>query len=411
MVGWSIADLLWWRVADRKLQGRRGHFLWRSLLAAFMLLQIAYLWMLFGGSILDHVPTVHPIYWPVCAYIWHLFLIPASALVSLVLSVRSHLKQRPQTPSEDGQIPDAPKRQAGMTRREVLGLLGVAAPPIISAAVAIDGTAGLGCFRIRDLILKIPQLPEDLEGQTIAQVSDLHIGRFLPDGTAQRVADATNAMRADLVVFTGDLVDLSCEDPQLGIDFLRQIDPRNGLTIIEGNHDLMRGVDWIEKLLRDKGWPLLLDESRTFRLPGRSTPIQMLGIAWGELKQGRELGIFGADADRWFRHPSESITAASVQRVANLRDKNAFPILLAHHPHALDSAADAGLPLVLAGHTHGGQIMLTRNIGAGPLRFRYWAGEYQKKNSTLFVNNGVGNWFPLRINAPSEIVKIILTRS
>ena len=52
---------------------------------------------------------------------------------------------------------------------------------------------------------------------------------------------------------------------------------------------------------------------------------------------------------------------------------------LAHHPHAFDPAAAAGLPLTLAGHTHGGQIMLTDHIGAGPMRFRYWAGEYRKR--------------------------------
>ena len=52
--------------------------------------------------------------------------------------------------------------------------------------------------------------------------------------------------------------------------------------------------------------------------------------------------------------------------------------------------------------------MLTRNIGAGPLRFRYWTGAYQKGNSQLFVSNGIGNWFPLRVNAPAEIAHITL---
>jgi predicted MPP superfamily phosphohydrolase len=66
------------------------------------------------------------------------------------------------------------------------------------------------------------------------------------------------------------------------------------------------------------------------------------------------------------------------------------------------------LPLVLSGHTHGGQIMLNKTIGLGPLRFRYWSGLYEKPNSKLIVSNGVGNWFPLRVNAPAEILKITL---
>jgi predicted MPP superfamily phosphohydrolase len=66
--------------------------------------------------------------------------------------------------------------------------------------------------------------------------------------------------------------------------------------------------------------------------------------------------------------------------------------------------------LVLAGHTHGGQIMLTKNIGAGPMRFRYWTGRYYdpESESNLIVSNGVGDWFPLRINAPAEIVHLTL---
>jgi len=90
------------------------------------------------------------------------------------------------------------------------------------------------------------------------------------------------------------------------------------------------------------------------------------------------------------------------------RDLTLFPILLAHHPHSWDEAAARGIPLVLSGHTHGGQIMLTPTIGAGPLRFKYWSGLYQKPGSSLIVSNGVGNWFPLRVNAPAEILHITL---
>jgi len=91
-------------------------------------------------------------------------------------------------------------------------------------------------------------------------------------------------------------------------------------------------------------------------------------------------------------------TATLVKKVAMLnkppttpRQPGAFPILLAHHPHAFDTAAAAGIPLTLAGHTHGGQLMLNERLGAGPVMFRYWSGLYRKPDgNALFVSNGVG---------------------
>jgi predicted MPP superfamily phosphohydrolase len=274
--------------------------------------------------------------------------------------------------------------------------------------VGVAAVERLGRFSVGEVDLHVPGLPEDLQGVTIAHVSDLHIGRFLPAGVAERVAEATNALGADLVIFTGDLLDVSCETVPPGIDFIRRLDPRHGLVMIQGNHDIMGGADRFEGQIRDAGLPLLLDETKVLQIPGRATPIQMMGITWGDLKRGSDLGRIGREASRWYRKPSAAHTAASIQHVMAQRQTGAFPILLAHHPHAFDPAAAAGLPLVLSGHTHGGQLMLTHNIGVGPLRFRYWSGIYEKPGSRLFVNNGVGNWFPLRINAPAEIVKLTL---
>src|SRR2546421_5506017 len=98
-----------------------------------------------------------------------------------------------------------------------------------------------------------------------------------------------------------------------------------------------------------------------------------------------------------------------MQRVCALRNRDQFQILLAHHPHAFDPAAAAGIPLTLSGHTHGGQLMLNERLGAGPVMFRYWSGLYRKPDgNALFVSNGVGNWFPLRLHAPAEIVHLTL---
>jgi len=69
------------------------------------------------------------------------------------------------------------------------------------------------------------------------------------------------------------------------------------------------------------------------------------------------------------------------------------------------------LPLTLSGHTHGGQLMLNEALGFGPAMFRYWSGRYKRGQSQLIVSNGIGNWFPLRVNAPAELVQITLRRA
>jgi predicted MPP superfamily phosphohydrolase len=407
LFGWMVADVLWWRVADRAVRPLRRARVWRSLLGVFVVAQLAFMVMMFVGAIVDHVPLRGPLIWPVAAYIWHLFLLPGSVMLFLVYRGARRLRKKKAPEPVTGE----PSTPPGITRRQLISAMAAGVPPLVTMGVGVAAVDRLGRFGVRDVDLHVPGLPDDLQGVTIAQVSDLHIGRFLPGGVAERVAEATNALRADLVIFTGDLLDVSCETVPPGIDFIRRLDPRHGLVMIQGNHDLMGGADRFEGQIRDAGLPLLLDETKVLRIPGRATPIQMMGITWGDLKRGSDLGRIGREARRWYRKPSKEHTEASIQHMMAQRQTDAFPILLAHHPHAFDPATAAGLPLVLSGHTHGGQLMLTHNIGVGPLRFRYWSGVYEKPGSRLFVNNGVGNWFPLRINAPAEIVKLTLRRA
>jgi uncharacterized protein len=168
---------------------------------------------------------------------------------------------------------------------------------------------------------------------------------------------------------------------------LQAIKSRAGLFVIEGNHDLFEDPKAFERGVREAGLTLLRNETATVSIRGVS--VQLLGIVW--------------------KH-SEAEIARDVDAVTKLRDPTAFPILLAHHPHAFDRAAVRGFPLTLAGHTHGGQVMLTPKFGAGSVMFRYWSGLYEKSGRALVVSNGTGNWFPLRVNAPAEIVHLTLRK-
>ena len=124
--------------------------------------------------------------------------------------------------------------------------------------------------------------------------------------------------------------------------------------------------------------------------------VQVLGLRWGS----------GNTDPRAMSNRRDPAIAGSMKELLVQKRPDAFPILLAHHPHAFDYAG--GIPLTLSGHTHGGQMMLTKEIGFGPAMFRYWSGLYQKAERALVVSNGVGNWFPLRVQAPAEIVHLTL---
>jgi predicted MPP superfamily phosphohydrolase len=162
--------------------------------------------------------------------------------------------------------------------------------------------------------------------------------------------------------------------------------------MIEGNHDLIEDGAEFERRVKLSGIPFLLDQSAIVEV--RGLPVQLLGLSWTRARENRDAAI------------AQSVHALLEQRRADL-----FPILLAHHPHAFDAAAEAKLPLILSGHTHGGQLMLNEKLGCGPAIFRYWSGLYTRGESQLIVSNGVGNWFPLRVNAPAELIHLTLRRA
>src|SRR5437867_341138 len=199
-----------------------------------------------------------------------------------------------------------------------------------------------------------------------------------------------NETRADLVLLTGDLINDALADLDTGLELARALEARFGLAIIEGNHDLIENPAEFETRVKASGIPFLLDESTIISV--RGVPVQLLGLSWTRVYcEGRDAAI-----------------ASAVNKLLQKREQDAFPILMAHHPHAFDAAAEAGLPLTLSGHTHGGQLMVNEQLGFGPALFRYWSGIYTRGQSKLIVSNGVGNWFPLRMNAPAEIVHLTL---
>src|SRR3954452_5039135 len=110
LAGWMVADALWWRAADQRLRPAKGARVWRGLVGAFMIAQLAYMVMMTVGSIVEHVPR-GPLLWPVAAYVWHLFVLPAAVMTLLlargvrwIQSRRNGEVAAPSVPSSSGHV-------------------------------------------------------------------------------------------------------------------------------------------------------------------------------------------------------------------------------------------------------------------------------------------------------------------
>ncbi|MDW8261494.1 MAG: metallophosphoesterase [Phycisphaerales bacterium] len=400
-----LADVWWWFTADRMLKTLPRSVWWRAGLAAFMALCIGGLLLVLLGRMAGISYSVLGAAGLALLFIWHFLLLPVLAIPSVLAAIVSgacRLIAGPARIAPDNPAQCSPSGDAGeaISRRDLLRAAVATAPPLIAIAGTGHALQMLDEFRIRRLVIPLEGLPRDLDGMTIAHVSDVHVGTFTRGKTLERIRDATNSLRADLVVQTGDLINRHLSDLPAAAEMSNRMEGRFGQFICEGNHDLMEGRLEFERRAIASRLPLLLNEGAEIRVHG--VPVQILGLRWGRpgWMQRQEL-----------RRSSDQVIEASMRELLARRRDDAFTILLAHHPHAFDVAAKHAIPLTLSGHTHGGQLHLSEHIGFGPRMFRYWSGLYRKNGSALVVSNGVGNWFPLRINAPAEIIHITLRRA
>jgi predicted MPP superfamily phosphohydrolase len=386
-----VGDVLWWRMADQKLRRLPRSRPWRIVLALYTALMVAYL-----ASVLA-LPTVMrgsaspvPRFVHAGVYLWHFLVLPVTllafaggAVARRAAAAVSWLRARPDQQEQQQQQVAVPHV---LTRRQLLSAAAVSVPPLVMCGMAGVAIAQIGDLRVRRLRISLAALPPQLDGMTIAHVSDLHVGKFTRPDALRQMTDVVNGLRADFVAVTGDLIDMAIADLPQAIDTVRRIDPANGLFVCEGNHDLIEDHRAFREGVRRSGLAFLRENQQVVRF--RGSAVQFLGAPWA---------------------PPEDL-AVAVRDLGTVIQPGAFPILLAHHPHAFDPAASSHFPLTLSGHTHGGQIMLNERLGFGRAMFRYWSGLYRKGDAALVVSNGTGNWFPLRVHAPAEIVHITLTR-
>jgi predicted MPP superfamily phosphohydrolase len=271
---------------------------------------------------------------------------------------------------------------------------------LIARTLAIGGTAlaavlvGAGVqatcagARIERVTVQLRRLPPSLDGTTVAQLSDLHIGQLIGKPEVQAMVRQVNALEPDLVVITGDLADGNPEDHGSAVALLGEIKSRHGIFFITGNHDYYSGAEpWIT-LLRRLGIRVLRNERVSI---GEGT--QSFDLAGVEDRAG---AVFGHGPD--------------LQRTLRGRDTRRELVLLAHRPRQVFEAAKLGVGLQLSGHTHGGQFMPLSFFA--PLVFPVVSGLHRRGETQIYVNRGTGYvGVPLRLGVPAEITLLELRRA
>ena len=286
-------------------------------------------------------------------------------------------------------------RPTAMSRRQCLARATYAygAIGLGFSAYGIWSAERLPSITRRTLIF--PDLPPALNGLRIAHLSDVHAGIHMSEAKMREIVRQTNALGADLIVQTGDMIDISQSYIPDYVRAFRDLQAPLGVVTVLGNHDRYTGQDAVIRGVKDAGQVFVKN-----------------GVHMIE-RGGAALALVGIDDPHAWRadDPQDDDLAQALQMTPPAKD--AFRILLAHRPGAFDGAAPRGIPLTLAGHIHGGQFYLPV-IGWSPGRLitKYVMGHFTQGTSQLYVSRGIGVvGVPLRVFVPPEIALFELRRS
>jgi len=316
-------------------------------------------------------------------------LVVASLPIAALVRLAATRLLLPSGKSPRGSDP-APK--AALTRRALVQ--GVTAlVPVAALATGIDG------FLRADDRIETPRIPlrftglaPALDGFTILQLSDLHLGISKNIGDLEELLSRFDRAdrRPDLVVFTGDVADDLRQLP----DALRAgwaLRPKHGVFACLGNHEYLHDIKLSRPLYDRSHVPLLVDEGATIQVGGA------------------RLWVGGVDDPVSLKADVGHRLRANVDRAVARAPSDVFRLLLSHRPEGFDPAARAGIHLTLSGHTHGGQIGFNGKSAFQPLYpDGYLWGSYARGSSRLYTTSGFGHWFPFRVGCPTEAPLLVL---
>jgi predicted MPP superfamily phosphohydrolase len=242
--------------------------------------------------------------------------------------------------------------------------------------------------RIVNVDVPLLNLPPALQGFTIVQISDIHVGTTIRKNYVEKIVKAVNALKPDLIAVTGDMVDGSVRELSAHTAPLGGLRALHGAFFVTGNHEYYSGANaWNAEFVR-LGLRVLLNEHTVIEHQGASLVIA---------------GVTDFSSDRFnpSQHSDPHVALAGAPPDASVK------ILLAHQPRSAPAAASAGFDLQLSGHTHGGQFWPWNLF----VRFQqpFTAGLHRLNRLWIYVSRGTGYWgIPNRFGAPSEITRLRL---
>lgn len=273
-------------------------------------------------------------------------------------------------------------------------------------------------YQVSRVEIPMTNLPSELDGMEIVQISDIHLSSYMTRESVRRVVDMANDVGADLAVVTGDLITGVHDSVADCVNEIGHLRAPLGVYGCNGNHEIYaRAEDLAAQLYAQAGMRMLRRENAVISY------------------RGAMLNLIGVDYQRE-RTPS----GRKMQMLANVEPlvRQDMPnILLSHNPNSFNRAAELGIELSLAGHTHGGQVQVEiLDVSLSPARFitDYVAGLYHRPLSmpsepkrmgetiklmpnapkglaALYVNRGIGTvGAPVRLGAPPEITHIVLRK-
>ena len=285
-------------------------------------------------------------------------------------------------------------------------VLGILLAAIEISLVAYGMTAGFRPLVVRQVEFASADLPAAFDGYRIVQFSDAHVGSMTGSRQemVQQLIDSVNAQHPDMIVFTGDMQNITPDELIPSMLYFRQLLAYDGVYAVLGNHDyaVYQNCDDTEKannclltkeVIRKMGFDLLLNEHRIIHRDSDS--IVVAGMEnWGVAERAPKEG----DVKKTLNSPFSTLNSQFVLR-------------LQHDPTCWREKIlpECNAQLTLSGHTHGGQFSL---FGWSPVALTYdeWQGMTYEGDRALYVSTGAGSLIPFRLNQPREIVVITLRK-
>jgi len=277
-------------------------------------------------------------------------------------------------------------------RRRVLNAAGNALMAAPFAAMGYGSLVQRTDFRVREVDVPIAGLPQDLENLRILHLSDIHLSAFLSESEFARVVDASLELRPQLAVVTGDLISGPRDPLDACIRQMARLKADAGIFGCMGNHErFARSEDYTERACARHGIRFLRGQAQPLRF----------GAA--------EINLVGCDFFSWRQRSNYLAGMESLVR------PGALNILLQHNPDVFPVAARQGYNLLLAGHTHGGQVtveILEQSINPARFFTPFVYGTYREGDASAYVTRGIGTiGVPARIGAPPEISLLRLRKA